>query len=209
MSLSSLLPTLSVLGAPAETARVVRPATGPVGLWLQLLAGGRRPGARSAGWCLARERSRSRSHRLRERPRLRKLLRARSAIGRVAASAGALEGVGALWRRRAAGRRPGGVSGALSSRKRWTRQQRLPSTWAPCQPFGATGIDAGIALTEVSDGISLITNRRADLAAVAISSCIPADGCLSAPKNDPRDVGASGGLVTTDWTGYGDDSSLR
>ena len=199
-----MLPILRVLGVPAASVPSVRRATCPAGLWPQLHDGARRPGARSACWFPWLERSRSTSPPRSERPRRRKLLPVRSAIGRVAGSAGAPEVAEGRERPPGAGQQPGGATAGRWSRKRWTRQQRLPSRSALCQPFASTRIDAEIALTTASSAIPLIRDRRAEQVAAAISGGIPADGCLSAPKNDPRDVGASGGLVTTDWTGYGD-----
>jgi hypothetical protein len=184
-------------------------ATDRVGRGLLRCVGVRRPGVRSGGSFLGLERSRSTTHPRRGLPPRRKLLRARSAIGRVAGCAGALEAAEGRCRRLGAGQRLGGATGARWSRRRWTRQQRLPSRSGFCQPFAATGIHTEIALTTASGGIPLIVVRRAGPESLAISGGIPTDGPLSAPKNDPRETAISGGLVTTDWTGYGDDSSLR
>ena len=119
--------------------------------------------------------------------------RARAATGRVAASPGAATGVVVPGRRPAASQRLGGATGGRRCREHWTRQHRLPPTKAQREVFTATRIAVTNPLTLVSTWILRATVRRAETAAVLISSCISDHGLPGNPSTSANKEPRRGG----------------
>lgn len=201
---NSLRATQSALDVLASVVRVALQATGPVDRGLQLHDGAARPAARSGGKFHGLDRSEPMLLHRREQPPRARFLPVPAAIGRVAGSpngSGAAEDHG---RRSERLLRPGGATDERRSRRRRTRQHRLPSSRPVRGRFASIRIALEMLLAGVSGSNSGGPARRARSGAPLISSYILARRLPEPAKNDPRETAISGGLVTTDRTGYGD-----